>query len=91
MAGTKIEITGIENLQVKSKLKEVQIAGSEKGDKETVLMTTVSFDYDGAAGKMDLIMHALLAGHKVDVVLNSPQSSMDIIISRGESVTARAK
>ena len=78
MAETKVEIRGIENLQVKSKVKEVQIEGSSTGDKETVLITTVTFDYEGPGGKFDPIMWALTSKHEVDVVVSSPQMSMEV-------------
>jgi hypothetical protein len=92
MADTKVRVE-IQKLQVKGKIVDVPVEGGDKGETERVLVTQVTFEYDGAPGAFDSILRAMVNGHIVDAVFASPQSQFDSITfkSDGKEVTLGAK
>lgn len=82
MAETKVEIHGIEKLEVKTGIKDVPVEGGEKGETEKRLVTAVKFEYEGAGGQFDKIMLALAAEHEVQVIVYSPQGILDMAFEK---------
>ena len=82
MAETKVRATEIQKLSVKGKIVDVPVEGGDKGETERVLVTQVTFEYEGAPGQFDGVLRAMVNGHIVDAVFASPQSQFDSVTSR---------
>ena len=84
MAETKVEVHGIDKLEVKTGIKDVPVEGGEKGETEKRLITAVKFEYEGTGGQLDKILMALAAEHKVDVTLYCAQNIFDELTVSGK-------
>ena len=42
------------------------------------LITSVTIEYEGTPARLDKVLHALRAGHDVEVTFGSPQLSLDL-------------
>jgi hypothetical protein len=76
---TKRVIDGIQKLKVQGKIVEQPIEGGEKGETERILVTSVTFEYEGNPGQLDEILWAMVSGHRIDVAFQSPQASFDSV------------
>lgn len=63
--------------KLEAKVKMVE--ETEKGEVvDRHLMTTVTIEYEGTPARLDTVLHALRAGHDVEVTFGSAQLSLDM-------------
>lgn len=72
MAEVKVTLQ-IDKMEAKVKIVEEKEEGAVV---DRHLITTVTMEYEGTPAKIDDVLYALRAGHRVDAIITSPQLSL---------------
>jgi hypothetical protein len=79
----KIDIQEIAKLDVHAAVKEIKLPGDDEPTK--VLITKVSFEYEGRPGMFDDLLATQAADHRVDVAFSSPQLVLDVLRAKRQN------
>ena len=77
------KVQEIEKLDVHAQVKDVKVSGEE--ETQRVLVTKVSFEYEGLPGVFDDMLTTQANGHRIDVAFSSPQAMLDDLRQRREN------
>lgn len=75
MGKNVITIQDISKLDVHAQVKEIKLPGDDEPTK--ILITKVSFEYEGKPGIFDDMLITQASGHRLDIAMGSPQEILD--------------